>query len=163
MFLTSCDIFWSIKDVALVLSNFGCIYDVWMYINFHKNILFPLTSSYNFFYAIIRGGKPKIPWNGTSDISFKEMMTYVVNKINNNKYINEHLDTYDRLCSPCMINYTFIGKYLTLTSLMVVVSFMGTDSWTWGAKFTRSSTSKSLTYFTKYVFGHHWIYFLVQD
>ena len=73
----------------------------------HTHIL--RTFRYNAFYKMIRGKRPE-RFNGTSDISFKEFITYVSDRLNSGKGINEHLDTYQHLCNPCVLNYNFIGK-----------------------------------------------------
>ena len=57
------------------------------------------------FYSIVRG-----KFNGTSDISFQEFIAYVTNRLLNDKKVNEHMDTHEHLCQPCVINYAFLGK-----------------------------------------------------
>ena len=62
------------------------------------------------FYSIVRGHAPPDKFNGTSDISFQEFITYVANRLLNGKKVNEHMDTYEHLCQPCIINYAFLGE-----------------------------------------------------
>ena len=72
------------------------------------------------FYSIVRGHSPTNKFNGTSEISFQEFITYVANRILDGKNVDEHIDTYEHLCQPCVINYAFLGKYLhCIASLQV--------------------------------------------
>ncbi|CAB3230479.1 unnamed protein product [Arctia plantaginis] len=54
--------------------------------------------------------------NNGDDVTFKEFALFVLNKSENlnNMVNNEHWTPITKLCHPCLINYTLVGKYETL-------------------------------------------------
>ena len=63
------------------------------------------------FYSIVRGYPAPNKFNGTSDVSFREFITHVTDRLIKGKGVNEHMDTYEHLCQPCAINYIFLGTH----------------------------------------------------
>ena len=53
------------------------------------------------------GGKPE-----HKNVTFDEFLNYVLHI--GKGYLNEHWQTYDKLCHPCGIQYDFIGKFENL-------------------------------------------------
>ena len=63
------------------------------------------------FYVIVRGYPPPNKFNGTFDVSFREFITHVTDRLIKGQGVNGHMDTYKHLCQPCAINYKFLGTH----------------------------------------------------
>ena len=48
-------------------------------------------------------------WTGTG-VTFEEFLRYVTDQLRNRNWMDEHWNTYVDLCSPCQVQYDYIGK-----------------------------------------------------
>ncbi|XP_017774694.1 PREDICTED: carbohydrate sulfotransferase 11 isoform X1 [Nicrophorus vespilloides] len=56
-----------------------------------------------------------------ANVTFKEFVQYLIAEGVDDDTANEHWRSMDRLCRPCQLNYTFIGKYDTFAEDAEVV------------------------------------------
>lgn len=58
--------------------------------------------------------KPPTSLSTGHDVTFAEMLEYVVTKYNRGEVLNEHLEPMHDRCDPCTVQFNFIGKLETM-------------------------------------------------